>query len=140
MSKSSNNQVVNFKDETTHSCGCSHQEIDYDWAQSKTCTKVYHYQLKLQTLSAVGAGAYNYVAAPLLERKHDPLFGFGSFLVEKCLDVKVIKPTIPRAYHDVLTVHYGCSSCGGKGLITFEFNADTGMEVKIGKYDSYERV
>ena len=85
MSKSSNNQVVNFQDETIHSCGCSHQVIGYEWAQSKTCTKVYHYQLKLQALNAVEAGAFNHVAAPVLEDAPFAGFGFVGLLAKGVL-------------------------------------------------------
>ena len=35
---------------------------------------------------------------------------------------------------------FDCYACGGKGLITFEYNANTGIEARIGEYDAYENV
>ena len=64
-SNSSQKQVVNFQ-KKGHSCGCSHQDPDYEWAITKTSYKVYLYKNVLQAISGFTAGLINNVLVPIL--------------------------------------------------------------------------
>ena len=139
--ESSNNQVVKFEF-ARGKCHCKNQEIGYEWAQSKKCVRVDHYQHKLQAVSAVEAGVFNHGIAPVIENPllATPLWYVG-IAVEavKRFGGKKELEFVPRAYHDSLFVIYDCHACNHRGAIVFEYNADTGMLAKIGGYADIER-
>ena len=137
--ESSQRQHVSFSDEAGY-CDCPHQEIDAEWAEDKHCYKVYQYKNVLQAIDGISANIYNYVVVPVCQGMHayNDSRRQSSLLVDNRDHLAEMEGA--KAYHEVLTIHFKCSLCGSKGCMTSEYNADTGMSSRIGKYESYESI
>ena len=122
MSSKSTEQTVKFNSEKSW-CRCSQNNQIESGYQTKTAQFVWHYHVKLQSIGSVEASIWNdYGGAQWVQN-----------------NVLYNQSKVARAYHDCVTIQYKCSDCGQKGFVTFDFD-DGGMNVRIGKYESYEKI